>query len=398
MIELKPHQLEVIDKLGNGKILYGGVGTGKTVTALAYYQKYEAPKDIVVITTAKKRDDLDWEGEAARFGISVDPEITSDGALLVESWNNISKFVDYEGYFFIFDEQRLVGSGAWVKSFIKIAQKNNWIMLSATPGDTWVDYAPVFIANGYYKNITDFRMQHVVYDRHYKFPKIKGYINEHKLNLLRNEVLVEMFFMRHTERILNYLDVDYEQELFDLAWKKRWNPYEDQPIRDIAELFRVARRIVNCDPSRVAMIRKLLTCHDRMIIFYNFNYELELLRELSDTVSVYELNGHKKDPLPTEEKWVYLVQYVAGAEAWNCTTTNAMVFYSLTYSFKHFEQSQGRIDRLNTPYEQLYYYILASNSKVDVAVRDALAHKRAFNEREFARGKGEFRELLGSGR
>lgn len=387
-VQLMPHQKEAVTNLKNGSILWGGVGSGKTMTALAYYIASEAPKDVVVITTAKKRDSLDWEEEALMFGIGTEPGLTHQGVLTVDSWNNIGKYIEREGCFFIFDEQRLVGTGTWVKHFIKISQKNRWILLSATPGDTWLDYAPVFIANGFYKNITDFKRKHVLYEPWSKFPKVKGYLNETKLELLRNEILVEMAFVRHTERMVNRIYLDYDQVKFDRVVKDRWNPYEDKPVRDVSELFRLMRRISNEDPSRVEFIRKLLTCHDRLIIFYNFNYELELLRELKDRTDVFEWNGHRKDPVPEGDKWVYLVQYVAGAEGWNCVSTDAMVLYSMTYSYKNFMQALGRIDRLNTPYTTLYYYLLTSYSAIDSAVLKSLTLKKSFNERIWAQNEG----------
>jgi superfamily II DNA or RNA helicase len=383
MHELQPHQEEAVKNLGNGKILHGGVGSGKTRTVLSYYKEKESPRDIVVITTAKKRDSMDWETEAARFGISTAQEYTSDGALIVESWNNISKFEGLQDRFFIFDEQRLVGNGAWVKSFLKISRNNRWILLSATPGDSWLDYAPVFIANGFYKNITDFKMQHVVYEAFSKYPKIKGYLNEQRLEVLRNDVLVEMPYERHTTRVINYIDVEYNHNLFNTVFVRRWNPYDDAPVRDIAEVFRLMRRVVNEHPSRLEMVRKLMTCHDKLIIFYTFNFELEILRTLADDITVAEWNGHRKQPIPDTDKWVYLVQYTSGAEGWNCVDTNAMIMYSMTYSYKNFEQCQGRIDRLNTPFDVLYYYILASNSVIDRGIKESLASKKSFNERKF---------------
>jgi hypothetical protein len=382
MIELMPHQEEAVKNLDNGKILWGGVGSGKSLAVLAYYMEKEYGRDIVVITTAKKRDSLEWEGEAAKYGISTAQELTCSGSLIVESWNNIRKFEAMEGCFFIFDEQRLVGTGAWVRSFLKIAKKNRWVLLSATPGDTWMDYVPVFIANGFYKNITEFKAKHVVYEPFSKYPKIRMYLGEHTLARLRNNVLVEMPFLKHTTRVLNWMDVEYDKELFNKVFKERWNPYLDRPVKDIAELFRLMRRVVNSDPSRTEMVKMLMGCHDRLVIFYSFNYELAILRELAEYRDVFEWNGHKKDPLPTGPCWIYLVQYAAGAEGWNCTTTDAMILYSLTYSYKNFIQAQGRIDRLNTPYDTLYYYILSSNSKIDFWIKNSLTSKRNFNERK----------------
>lgn len=383
MIELRPHQQEAVENMTNGCILWGGVGSGKSLTALSYYLEKEPQSDLVIITTAKKRDSLEWEGEAAKLGISRKKEYSRAGSVTVESWNKIGEFTEYEDCFFVFDEQRLVGSGAWVKAFLQIARRNRWIVLSATPGDTWLDYAPVFIANGFYKNITEFKRRHVVYEPWSKFPKVRRYLDERVLEDLRNQVLVEMPYESRAERVVNYLEVEFDKKLFERVFKDRWNPFEERPVKDVAEMFRLMRRVANSDPSRLEMVRKLMTCHPRLIIFYTFNYELDILRELRSEIDVFEWNGHRKDPVPEGDRWVYLVQYTAGAEGWNCTTTDAMILYSLTYSYKNHHQAMGRIDRLDTPFETLYYYILASNSAIDVGIKQALGRKETFNERKF---------------
>jgi hypothetical protein len=384
--ELMDHQKDALDLLGPGKILYGGVGTGKTITALAYYMKEQGDKDLYVITTAKKRDSLDWEREAARLGISERRDFSVSGrTITVDSWNNIGRYTGKTESFFIFDEQRVVGSGVWVRSFIRIARGNEWILLSATPGDTWLDYAPIFVANGWYKNLTEFKLEHVIFAPYVKFPKVLRYVGEPKLEFYRNTVLVEMPYLKHTQRVVNYLEVGYDKDLWDTVVKRRWNAYEDRPVRDMGEMFRLMRKISNTDPSRLEMIRKLLKCHPKLIIFYNFNYELDILRTLVDEIVVAEWNGHRKQPVPKSDRWVYLVQYNSGAEGWNCTETNAMVLYSLTYSYKNFTQCQGRIDRLDTKYTDLYYYILRNSSAIDLAVGKSLSGKKNFNEREMIR-------------
>jgi hypothetical protein len=384
-IDLMEHQSSAVDLLGNGKILYGAVGTGKSATALAYYMKEENDRDIYVITTAKKRDSLDWLAEGARFGIGTEYSGTVAGRITIDSWNNIAKYKNETGAFFIFDEQRLVGSGSWVKSFLHIVRRNHWILLTATPGDTWIDYAPVFIANGWYKNITEFKREHVIYAPYVKFPMIQRYVGEAKLERLRNEILVEMTYESHTQRILNYIDIGYDHDLWDMAVRRRWHPYEGRPISDVGELFRVMRRIAYTDPSRIETLKMFLKCHPKLIVFYTFNYELDILRTLSNEITIAEWNGHKKEPVPDTDRWVYLVQYTSGSEGWNCTETDSMMLYSLTYSYKNFVQSQGRIDRIDSPFTKLYYYILISDAPIDRAVRKALSEKKSFNEREEAK-------------
>lgn len=391
-VTLYPHQREAVDKLDSGKILVGDVGTGKTLTAVAYYMKKEAPKNVYVITTAKKRDSLDWEKEFSAFGVGKESDATVAGILTVDSWNNITKYTDVEGAFFIFDEQRLVGSGAWSKSFLRIARSNRWILLSATPGDTWLDYIPVFVANGFYKNRTAFKTEHVVYAPYAKFPKVLRYNGTGKLVRLRNSILVEMPYLRHTRRVVKWMNVDHNRDLVETATKKRWNVYEDKPLTDVADLFRVVRKIVNSDETRLEAVRELMAVHPRLIIFYNFDYELEMLRDVvsgaentwvEPSTVVAEWNGHRHDLVPTSKNWVYLVQYTAGSEGWNCTTTDAMVFWSLTYSYKQWHQAYGRIDRLNTPYSELFYYVLVSNSWIDQAIRKSLKDKKTFNEASY---------------
>src|SRR4051812_28987488 len=333
-VDLRPHQRDALNRLRNGNILWGQVGSGKSRVALAYYMKYEAPKDIIVITTAKKRDSKDWESEASLFVIGNAPEASMAGVLTVDSWNNLHKYRDQDDVFFIFDEQRLVGSGRWSKDFIRATRSNTWILLTATPGDTWLDYISVFVANGFYRNRTEFKREHVVYNSYAKFPKVDRYVNVQKLIRQRNQILVKMVMTRTTVRNEKNIWVDYDEELMADIVKRRWQVWENRPVKNIAELFYVMRKVANIHPTRLEECRRLLKLRKRLIIFYNFDYELKILQGLGQDVPCGEWNGHRHDPLPTGETWVYLVQYMAGSEGWNCTETDTIVFYSLTYSYK----------------------------------------------------------------
>ena len=396
-IELFDYQRDAVDRLRSGCILWADVGIGKSITALAYFVEKECggsldvsknlwrkglkKTDLYIITTAKKRDDGDWRREASKFAIFEDGKGIGI-KLTVDSWNNISKYVGVKNAFFIFDEQRVVGSGKWVTSFLKIVKANRWILLTATPGDTWIEYCPVFIANGFYSSRREFTDRHAIWKRFSKFPQIEAYYNEAELLRQRNSVLVHMIKKKQTRPHHETVYLPYDVDKSNLVIKKRWNPYTNEPIIDAGELCRVLRKITNEDPSRYEEVVQLMQSHPRIIVFYNFDYELEILRKLPTHIA--EWNGHRHDKLPVTPRWAYLVQYNAGAEGWNCTTTDTIIFYSQNYSYKLTTQAAGRIDRINTPYSDLYYYHLSSRSKIDIAISRALSRKKNFNEKDFA--------------
>lgn len=412
LAELYDYQLDAVDRMQNGCILCGGVGSGKSRTSLGYYYLrnggsrtslsggpyllMKQPKDLYIITTARKRDTLEWEGEIVNFLLSTNPEVSAyQNKVVIDSWNNITKYRDVSNAFFIFDEQRVVGKGTWVKTFLKITRTNEWILLSATPGDTWEDYRPVFIANNFYRNITDFNTQHIIWNPRVKFPKVDRYINTGRLVRLRNKILVEMEFDRQTIPHHEDVFVQYDILAYKEINKKRWNIWEDKPFENAGDLCYGLRRIVNSDESRSVAVLEIVEDHPKVIIFYNFDYELEILKGLyyGDGFKIAEWNGHKHQPIPEGDKWVYLVQYTAGCEGWNCIKTDTVIFYSQNYSYKVMVQASGRVDRLNTPYTDLYYYHLKSHSSIDLAISRSLEHKKNFNAGKFTKWTAPVRVL-----
>ena len=399
-IHLYDHQQKALAKMKNGCILNGGVGSGKSITSLAYYFKRQGgtldpyspmimPKDLYIITTARKRDTNEWERELNVYLMTSDPnkKTAYGNKVIVDSWNNIMKYTEIKDSFFIFDEDRVTGNGKWVTTFLILAKQNDWIILSASPGDKWEDYIPVFLANGFYKNKTEFRREHLVYSMYTKYPKVERYINEGRLIRLRNSILVDMDFERHTIPHHEDIFVQYDIAKYKLAIRDRWDPYKNEPIQQASGLCYVLRRIVNEDETRQAALLELFEKHPKMIVFYNFDYELDTLKSMyfGHDVEVAEWNGHKHQPTPEGDKWVYLVQYTAGCEGWNCITTDTIVFYSQNYSYKVVLQATGRIDRLNTPFTDLYYYHLKSRSGIDLAISKALKAKKKFNETRWAK-------------
>lgn len=401
MVKLADYQLKAIDELKTGSILCGGVGSGKSRTSLGYYvfkecggelkvngegcyKEMKRPRDLYIITTAKKRDSLEWEKECADFLLNKDPELSqSNVKVTIDSWNNIKKYKDVYGSFFIFDEQRLVGSGEWVKAFYNIARKNHWILLTATPADVWSDYIPVFVANGFYKNKTEFTQKHCVYNRYTKYPKIDRYVGERELRKNRDSILVKMADQRTTTRHQIWNITDYDEELYKVVFINRWDPYENCPIQECGKWYYLQRKVVNSDPSRLRKLKEIYDERRRIIVFYNYDYELEEIRHFIQDcgeISYAEWNGHKHENIPNSDEWIYLVQYSAGSEGWNCTSTDTVVFFSQNYSYRLMEQAAGRIDRMDTGYKDLYYYYFRSLSYVDTQIHRAFKNKKKFNE------------------
>ena len=382
----------------NGCILCGGTGSGKSITGLAYYfiqnggklnpmTKMKNPKDLYIITTAKKRDSGEWIGDMSWFYLTPDDKTKIyDHKVVIDSWNNIKKYANVQNSFFIFDEQRVVGYGAWTKAFLKIAKSNEWILLSATPGDNYMDYMPVFIANGFYKNKSEFTAEHCVYSRFSKFPQIERFIGTERLNRLRRRVLVDMPYEKPA--VQNHEDVwcSFDKEAYKDLMKNRFDYEKGEPIENVSELCYKLRKICYSDESRAKALLNIFEKHNKLIVFYNFDYELEIIKNIDfgEDVVIAELNGHRHDPEPfSNSKWIYLVQYNAGSEAWNCIKTDTMVFYSQNYSYKMMKQASGRIDRLTTPYKELKYFHLKCRSPIELRITRALAQKKNFNESAF---------------
>lgn len=398
---LYPYQLDAVKRLNNGCILCGGVGSGKSRTGLFYYFKecggwidkgeyipMSKPKDLYIITTAKKRDSKEWNGELANFLLYPEDDDTTrfGNKVVVDSWNNIGKYVDVHNAFFLLDEQRLVSYGAWTKNFLKIAKTNDWVLLTATPADSYIEYLPVFLANGFFKNKTEFNREHVIFSRYAKFPKIERYMNTCRLDRLRDRITVNMEYKHDIRKHDEDVYCDYDRVLYKETMKNRWNSYKNEPIQDAGGLCQVLRRVVNSDESRQSALLEILENYKRVIIFYNYNYERDILLNLAydDGTEVAEWTGHAHQPIPEGDKWVYICQYNSACEGWNCIRTNCIIFYSQNYSYKVMTQAAGRIDRLNTPYDDLYYYHLKTHSGIDLAISRALSQKKKFNERKFA--------------
>jgi len=377
-ISMYEYQLEAIDKLQSGMILWGNVGSGKSRTSLYFYCKNYSNKKLLIITTAQKRNNGEWLEECKVFGLKP----------IIDSWNNIRKYEKYENYFIIFDEDHLTGYGAWSKTFIKMAKCNDWLVLTGTPGDNYSEFMTVFIAKGWYKNKRDFEENHVIYSRYSKYPKVDRYINQGLLEKHRRDILVKMFVEKRPRVHKEIVITQYDISKYKKAYKDKRDE-NNKPFKNATAFCLYLRKICNEDESKIVKVRELLLKHNKVIIFYNYLYEKEILLKLLKTMRTFnvgEYNGQHHDDIPIGERWAYLCQYTAASEGWNCLLCDTMIFFSMNYSYKAMEQAAGRINRVNTPYKDLYYYYLRTTSSIDLSINRALSTKKNFNESTFIGG------------
>ena len=197
----------------------------------------------------------------------------------------------------------------------------------------------------------------------------------------RRQILVPMVYKKVTERKRQLIYSEYNTDNYHKIMKERWNIFEDKPIENASELLQIIRKTVATDPDRKLNAKIMMDAHDRLIIFYNYNYERDVLIEIAEELGkeYFEWNGHAHEDIPDQEQWLYFVQYTAGAEGWNCISTNVIMFYSVNYSFRYMEQAEGRIDRINTPYNVLEYYYLTSHSQIEKDILSTVNRKKNFN-------------------
>ena len=381
MIKLLKYQEEAIQKLHSGSVLYGATGSGKSLTGLAYYMRCWSHLDLYIITTSKKRNAGEWEEEIAKLGCPPPKAI--------DSWNRLKNYRMVSDAFFLFDEHKVGGHGKWAQSMITIAKKNKWILLTATPGDVWDDYASIFIANEFVKNKTTWNEDFCIFDRISKYPKIIGYQREDVLKNMRDAVLVPMEYQSEKVPIPYVIPykVDHEEEAYVLARRKSLRHPEMRAFRNTSAMFAYMRMNLPDKESKIQALADVLKKEPKAIIFYNFTPEKYEIENAARQVNIpfFQYNGQIKDNVPDGDTWVYAVQYTAGAEAWNCITCRTVIFYSMNYSYKVMTQAKGRIDRCNSPFDELhYYYFISPDFEIDQEILNALTRKEKFNEEALA--------------
>lgn len=128
---------------------------------------------------------------------------------------------------------------------------------------------------------------------------------------------------------------------------------------------------------------------DRVIIFYNFNTELEALRKVLFDRPISIVNGQVKDLKAYEnnDNSVTLIQYQAGAMGLNLQKANRIIYFSLPERSELFEQSKARICRIGQE-KQCYYHIMMCHKSVEEKIYECLLMRKDYTDELFRKEFG----------
>ena len=128
---------------------------------------------------------------------------------------------------------------------------------------------------------------------------------------------------------------------------------------------------------------------DRVIIFYNFNTELEALRKVLFDRTISIVNGQVKDLKAYEnnDNSVTLIQYQAGAMGLNLQMANRIIYFSLPERSELFEQSKARICRIGQE-KQCYYHIMMCHKSVEEKIYECLLMRKDYTDELFRKEFG----------
>ena len=128
---------------------------------------------------------------------------------------------------------------------------------------------------------------------------------------------------------------------------------------------------------------------DRVIIFYNFNTELEVLRKVLFDRPISIVNGQVKDLKEYEnnDNSVTLIQYQAGAMGLNLQKANRIIYFSLPERSELFEQSKARICRIGQE-KQCYYHIMMCHKSVEEKIYECLLMRKDYTDELFRKEFG----------
>lgn len=410
MVTLYKYQHEYLEGLPPKFIFAADTGTGKTLMSLAHYDVWSYPRPLLILAPASKVQTGDWEEEIERWyegrqkpeyeiysyeKFSRNPSIKryhKDGFLGV--WRDW--LARHPSDFAVIADEVHKGknpqSGNGKRLFEVATRAKFFVGLSATPmPNGWIDAANYFKIFGYTKGITDFKRRYCRIVDYKGFPEIVEYYRQGELQRLWNNIAKPL----SKDAALDLPSVtsipinlptgpDYIKVQKDRL-------FNDKFLDNPAALMHALRQSL-IKPKLAWLDEFLEGASGNIVVFYNYVGERERITTLLKQKKfkdrpVFRMDGQKHE-LPPKSAWeglsrsITLAQYQSGSQGVEMTYADTIVYFSPTYSYMNYEQSQGRINR-NGQTKKMTLYLLRAPSTIERDIWGALKEKRDFQEKQW---------------
>lgn len=379
MINLYSYQEEYFKHVKPNYIYDMDTGTGKTIMGLHHHQTYFKDKPLLIVAPASKINEGGWQRTIDEHYPNIEYD-TCTYNMLGKKWSQ------YKDWFVIFDEcHRLKNScGVWGKAGYNLTKISaGFILLSATAiPNGWEDSINYFKMFGLAKNKTQFIRNEAITTMDYGYMEILGWKNENKLKNMWKSISRHLSKDEATDLPPLVFENVYFKASATYKTIKKDRIYNDV-LYDNQMKLRHGLRLNTNLKNKIEYIKDFVdSTNDNIIIFYNYDEELKLLKENIDK-KTYLCNGSIKD-YPKKSEWdsikntVTLANYKSGSEAVEFTYANIIVYFSPTESYTEYYQSYGRCYR-NGQTKKVTAYKFITDNTIEADIYKALDSKQDFN-------------------
>ena len=414
-IELLPHQKKAIQRTENFNRVayYHDMGLGKTFTGSEKLMSYKTHKKLIICQKSKLPDwiehmnkyysdivyDLSDKDQFYRYIVSHN----SIGVInydLVFRRPDIAKLHDFS---LLLDESSLIqNSKAKRTKFILKLNPDGIVLLSGTPvGGKYENLYSQLKLLGIKMTNSEYWSRFIKYriECYSGFPcKIPyGYknvdelislLNSHGADFLKSDEVIDL-----PEQVFYHIDHGISNKYYDDILRDKYTVIDgkefiaDNPLKRLLYL-RICCGAYNAE--RLNRFSDLLESTDnRIVVFYNFNAELDAIIKVCD--KPYSIvNGQNKniDNFVNHDNGVVFVQYQSGAMGLNLQKANIIIYYSLPLSSELYEQSKKRIHRIGQK-STCFYYIMRCKKSVEEHIEKTLNMRRDYTDRLFEQYENE---------
>lgn len=419
-IKLLAHQEEVLKQTRsrNRVAYYLDMGLGKTFVGSEKMDQLDTKVNLIICQKSKVKDWIQHVSDHYFMDVYDlrKPKLFTEfmSAAMAEK-NRICGVVNYEtawrrqdlswlhNFTLMLDESSLIqNQKAKQTKFISGLYPENVILLSGTP------------VSGKYENLISqihllgWTIKEDIFNRtyiNYKLVDVDGFIHKQvdrndpyrNIDRLKSKLREHGAVFMKTEEVLDLPEQNFQ--IIEVPVSKEYKEFMKDRIVTVDDVELVGDTVLTkrlyakqlCgayNKDKLDAVQDLIqSTNDRIIIFYNFNVELEALKRICSELDrpVSEVNGNVKDLIAYETRSdsVTLVQYQAGSMGLNLQKSNKIIYFTLTDRSDLFEQSKKRIHRIGQ-YRPCFYYTMICKGSVEESVHNTLQKRMDYTDELFA--------------